>query len=299
MVVATGFFDGVHLGHRHFIRQLAAAAAARGTAGVVLTFWPHPRTVLQDGARNLRLLTSPEEKRRRLLALGVDRVETIPFTRAFSRLSAEDYLKEYVISRYGGETLLLGYDNRLGSDRCGPQEAAAVAERLGIEALIAERYDSPEGIAVSSSKIRRLLADGEVAGAAAMLGYGYELYGVVVSGNRLGREMGFPTANIRLYEPLKLLPGKGVYLVKVRTVGRELYGMCNIGCRPTVSSGGSVSVEVHIFDFGEEIYGLDIRLTFLQRIREERRFPDIPALKRQLAQDREVCRSLLDNILRL
>ena len=239
MIVATGFFDGVNLGHRLVIEQLVATAKARGDESLVITFWPHPRNVLQQDARTFRLLTTLEEKKSLLYSLGVDHVEVIPFTREFSRLTMKEYLQDYVIGRFGGRTIVLGYDNRIGS--------------------------------------------------AAMLGYGYSLKGVVVAGNRIGRTMGFPTANMQLYEPLKLVPANGVYYVGVKTLGREFKGMCNIGCRPTVSSSSTKTIETNIFDFDEDIYGLDLEITFIKRIREEVKFSSISELKAQLEQDRSYC----------
>ena len=289
MVVATGFFDGVHLGHRLVLEKLVSVARARGEGSEVVTFWPHPRNVLQDDARNLRLLTSLSEKKELISSIGVDKVEVLPFTRSFSRLTTKEYLEDYVKGRFGGKAILLGYDNRIGSDLLSPVEIAEVAERLGLEVIRAESLSSPKGIVVSSTKIREAVASGDVEGAAAMLGYKYSLFGVVVAGNRLGRTIGFPTANMRLYEPLKLLPGNGVYSVEVESLGRKFKGMCNIGTRPTVNSGSDRTVETNIFDFDEDIYGLDLKVTFLRKIRDERRFASLDALKAQLIQDRESC----------
>ena len=289
MVVATGFFDGVHLGHRLVLEKLVSVARAMGEGSEVVTFWPHPRNVLQDDARNLRLLTSLSEKKELISSIGVDKVEVLPFTRSFSRLTTKEYLEDYVKGRFGGKAILLGYDNRIGSDLLSPVEIAEVAERLGLEVIRAESLSSPKGIVVSSTKIREAVASGDVEGAAAMLGYKYSLFGVVVGGNRLGRTIGFPTANMRLYEPLKLLPGNGVYSVEVESLGRKFKGMCNIGTRPTVNSGSDRTVETNIFDFDEDIYGLDLKVTFLRKIRDERRFASLDALKAQLIQDRESC----------
>ena len=289
MVVATGFFDGVHLGHRLVLEKLVSVARARGEGSEVVTFWPHPRNVLQDDARNLRLLTSLSEKKELISSIGVDKVEVLPFTRSFSRLTTKEYLEDYVKGRFGGKAILLGYDNRIGSDLLSPVEIAEVAERLGLEVIRAESLSSPKGIVVSSTKIREAVASGDVEGAAAMLGYKYSLFGVVVAGNRLGRTIGFPTANMRLYEPLKLLPGNGVYSVEVESLGCKFKGMCNIGTRPTVNAGSDRTVETNIFDFDEDIYGLDLKVTFLRKIRDERRFASLNALKAQLIQDRESC----------
>ena len=297
MVVATGFFDGVHLGHRLVLGQLTAAAAERGVPSTVVTFWPHPRTVLQDDARDLRLLTTLDEKKVLLRSAGVDRVEVVPFTRAFSRLSTEEYLRDVLAGQLGATAILLGYDNRMGHDAGGPSDISAAAARLGLEVIRAERLDLPavpgsgpdSPLTVSSTKIRQALEAGNIGLATRMLGYRYSLLGVVVAGNRLGRTIGFPTANMQLYEPLKLIPGNGVYHVEVEVLGAHYHGMCNIGVRPTVGQGNAKTVETHIFGFDEDIYGLDIRITFLEKIRDERRFASLEALGAQLALDRAHC----------
>ncbi len=289
MVIATGFFDGVHLGHRFVIDRLVRAARDRGDESMVVTFWPHPRNVLQDDARNLRLLTSLQEKTGILKGLGVDHVEVLPFTRAFSRLTTEEYFKEYVIGRFGGKAVLIGYDNRVGSDLLSPDQIEKVAVESGLDVIRTDSVSVPEGIVVSSTKIREALSSGDVEAAAGMLGYDYSLFGVVVAGNRLGHTIGFPTANMRLYEPLKLLPGNGVYSVEVESLGRRFRGMCNIGTRPTVNAGKDTTVETNIFDFDEDIYGLDIKVTFLKKIRDERCFGSLEALKAQLELDRRTC----------
>jgi len=292
MVVATGFFDGVHVGHRLVIRQLVEAAAVRGDESMVITFWPHPRNVLQKEARSLRLLTTLQEKKLMLQELGVDHVEVLQFTKDFSAMTTREYLR-MLMERFGAKTVLLGYDNRVGSDAMNPDQVARTAEDLGLEVIRTDMVPSVEGYAVSSTKIRNLLEAGDVQGAAEMLGYDYSLHGVVVAGNRIGRTIGFPTANMQLYEPLKLVPGNGVYFVKVETVGRSLYGMCNIGHRPTVSAGNARTIETNIFGFDEDIYGLDIKVTFLRKIRDEVRFASLDELKAQLSRDRDSCLTIL------
>jgi riboflavin kinase/FMN adenylyltransferase len=289
MVIATGFFDGVHLGHRHVISKLVDEAARRGDQSMIVTFWPHPRNVLQDDARNLRLLTSLDEKKELLKGLGVDKVEVLPFTKAFSRLTSRQYIHEYLIGRFGCKAILLGYDNRLGSDLAGPEEIKRVAADEGLEVILCDKVELDGGLVVSSTKIRNTLASGDIEEANKMLGYEYSLFGVVVAGNQLGRTIGFPTANMLLYEPLKLVPANGVYKVKVETVGQKLSGMCNIGLRPTVSHDTRLTIETNIFDFSEDIYGLPIKVTFLRKIRDEHRFGSISELKAQLEKDRENC----------
>ena len=292
MVVATGFFDGVHVGHRLVIRQLVRAAAERGDESMVITFWPHPRNVLQQEARSLRLLTTLAEKERMIRQLGVDRFEVLSFTKDFSAMTTEEYLS-HIMKEYGVTAILLGYDNRMGSDAADSDQVARKAEELGLEVIRTEMVSSDSGYAVSSTKIRERIEAGDVEEAADMLGYGYSLHGVVVAGNRLGRTIGFPTANMQLYEPLKLVPGNGVYFVKVRTLDRDLYGMCNIGHRPTVSMGNARTIETNIFGFDEDIYGLDMDVTFMSKIRNEIKFDSLDGLKHQLECDRDACLSKL------
>ena len=292
MVVATGFFDGVHVGHRLVIGQLVAAAAARGDESMVITFWPHPRNVLQKEARSLRLLTTLAQKKQMLHELGVDRVEVLSFTKDFSAMTMEEYLR-HIMKEYGATAILLGYDNRIGCDAADSDQVARMAENLGLEVIRTEMVPSEAGFAVSSTKIRERLEAGDIKEASKMLGYDYSMHGVVVSGNRLGRTIGFPTANMQLYEPLKLVPGNGVYFVKVNVLDRVFYGMCNIGLRPTVGAGNARTIETNIFGFDEDIYGLDIEVTFISRIREERKFGSLEELKHQLESDRDTCLSLL------
>ena len=308
MIATTGFFDGVHLGHRLVIERLVSLARERGDESLVVTFWPHPRAVLQDGARELRLLNTLDEKKDLLTALGVDRIEVLDFTRSFAALTACEYLT-LLRDRFAVTTLLMGYDNRVGSDRLTASALRTVSEEIGIELLELEPVElEPSGppsyvaegghrfadvhpslTPVSSTKIRKCLEEGDLEESAGMLGYGYCLKGVVVAGNRLGRTIGFPTANMKLYEPLKLVPGRGVYVVEVEVLGRKFRGMTNIGQRPTVG-GTFTTIETHILDFDEDIYGLPLQVTFLRRLRDEVYFPSLEALKDQLEKDRESCR---------
>ena len=281
-VIATGFFDGVHLGHRQVIDTLVSVARQRSERSVVVTFWPHPRTVFQSDARTLRLLTSLDEKKRLLADMGVDEVEVLAFDAAFSPISTRRYLEEVVKGRLGGSAIVLGYDNRMGHDLLSPEEIAVEASSLGLDVLRCGPCEF-SGAAVSSTRIRQAIADGSILEANSMLGYGYGIHGVVVAGKQLGRRLGFPTANMQLYEPLKMLPQRGVYLTRVETLGGEYYGMTNVGD----------IVETNIFDFNEDIYGRDITLTFLRRLRDVRTFDSLDALTEQLSKDRETCRELM------
>ena len=295
MIATTGFFDGVHTGHRLVIERLVSLAHERGDESLIVTFWPHPRAVLQDGARELRLLETLDEKKARLKSLGVDRIEILDFSRAFASLTAEEYLRDVLRDRFGVTTFLVGYDNRLGSDCLTASALEPIAARVGIELIELPPLSQLEasaglrGFEVSSTKIRKALQEGRVEEANEMLGYGYSLTGVVVAGNRMGRTIGFPTANLRPSEPLKLVPARGVYAVEAEVLGRRYRGMTDIGIRPTV--GGTIpTIENHILDFNEDIYGLPLKITFLRRLRDEIHFPSLEALRQQLELDRASCR---------
>ena len=313
-VVTTGFFDGVHLGHRHVLETVVSAARERGEEAIVVTFWPHPRTVLQQDAREFRLLTSLEEKKAHA---GIDRVEVLPFTREFATLKAEEYL-QLLRTRFAATLIVMGYDNHIGSDRKTAKELCDVdvqivdayarptaEENYFLQSFAKNQFSSTHSEpsschsehsychserseespgTISSTKIRLALEEGRIQEANEMLGYCYGLYGVVVAGNRMGRTIGFPTANMHLYEPLKLVPGNGVYAVEVEVLGAKYKGMCNIGTRPTVG-GTTRTIETHILDFEQDIYGLPMRLRFLRRIRDERKFPSLEALRAQLMED--------------
>ena len=291
IVAATGFFDGVHSGHRMVIEKAVRMARESGGKSLVVTFWPHPRNVLQLDADKLRLLTSLEEKRRRCLALGVDEFVVLPFSREFSSLTASEFLSRYLIGRYGVTHLVLGYDHHLGSDDVRDVEQRdRIVRMCGIVPVPVSESISASGRAVSSTMIRDILSRGDVVLGGSLLGYRYALEGVVVAGNRIGRTIGFPTANLSLYEPLKLIPAGGVYVVGVTVLERTFLGICNIGTRPTLSDGRGQIVETHILDFDEEIYGLDLRIEFISRLRDEQKFDSLDDLKKQLKKDLSAAR---------
>ena len=285
------------------LSAVVSSARERGEEAVVVTFWPHPRTVLQQDAREFRILTSLEEKKALLAAAGIDRVEVLPFTREFAAMTAQEYL-QLLRDKYDASLVVMGYDNRIGSDKL-------TASEIGVSQAVAPRplptslrsvgplpftwpraamvSGDPNAPVISSTKIRNALQEGRVEEANAMLGYRYGLYGAVVAGNQLGRTMGFPTANMQLYEPLKLVPANGVYAVEAEVLGTTYKGMCNIGMRPTVG-GASRTIETHILDFDQDIYGLPLRIRFLRRIRDERKFPSLDALREQLTLDALNCK---------
>ena len=286
VVAATGFFDGVHAGHRAVLQVLKDTAREEGEESAVITFWPHPRNVLQQDASTFRLLNTLEEKKQLILNFGIDHVYVVPFTRDFSQLSTVEFMKEYLVDRFHVDTLIIGYDHRLGrSSTASREELAALAASVGLKTRIVEEVHCGDR-KVSSTQIRNAIAAGEVQEAAGMLGYRYSLLGVVVAGNKLGRTMGFPTANMELYEPLKIVPANGVYAVEVEVLGQRHGGICNIGTRPTVGSGNARTIETNIFDFNDDIYGLDLRINFIVRLRDERRFASLEELRHQLEADR-------------
>lgn len=293
VVAATGFFDGVHLGHRVVIDQMRAVASEKGCESMIATFWPHPRNILQQDADRLRLLTTLDEKRELCLGLGADRFQVLQFTREFSQMSAEEFVKGCLVDKLGVSTLILGYDHRLGHDSFDtPEQMMEAVSRCGVEPVRVSKFSMDEA-AVSSTRIRNALLDGDIAGAGTMLGYRYGLHGVVVSGNRIGRTIGFPTANIQLYEPLKLVPKNGVYAVTVEVQGQKYKGVCNIGMRPTVALGGGRTIEVHILDFDSDIYGIDLKMRFVARMRDEHRFGSLGELKEQLRLDCKLARKII------
>ena len=286
-VAATGFFDGVHLGHREVLKTLVSSARERGEEALVITFSQHPRTVLQQDAGKLRFLTTPEEKRLLLESAGAGRVETIPFTREFASLSARDYISELLVKRYGVSSLILGYDNRLGGDRLSAPQLRELCAGMGMDARIVPPYRLADGSTVSSTKIRGLIVSGKIEEANAMLGGRYMLSGVVVSGKQLGRTIGFPTANTVCSNPLKLVPGRGVYVTEVTVLGRRYYGMTNVGD----------VIETNIFDFDESIYGLELGLRFITRIRDMRAMNGLEELKKQLSLDRSAAREIISSLI--
>lgn len=283
-VVATGFFDGVHLGHREVIKTLVSSARKKGEEALVVTFDAHPRTVLQQDAVKLRLLTTPQERERLLLSLGVDRVETIPFSKQFASMDAESYIRNVLMDKFKATSIILGYDNRLGSDMLGVKEIGNLCAELGLKMEEVAPYVMPDGTTVSSTRIRNSLSDGMVDYANDMLGYRYMLTGVVVSGKQIGRTIGFPTANTLPSAPLKLVPERGVYLTEVDVLGGHFYGMTNIGD----------IVETNIFDFDESIYGLELTLRFVSRIRDMRTMSGLDDLKSQLSADKSSALQMLN-----
>lgn len=292
-VVTSGTFDGVHLGHQTILSRLTEVAKASGGESVLITYWPHPRTVVSNDSQNLRLLTTLDEKIELLDQAGVDHLVVIPFTRSFSELTSEEYIRQILIGKIGTRKLVIGYDHRFGRDREGGFDyIQAHQSEYGFEVEEIPRQDV-EAVGVSSSKIRAALNEGNVQTANRFLGRLYSLNGTVVKGRQLGRTIGFPTANLQVDDPSKLIPANGVYAVDVEYAGQTLGGMLNIGFRPTVA-GTNQTIETYIFDFGKDIYGEHITLKFKEFLRPEQKFDGLPALVAQLKHDEESARTILN-----
>ena len=296
VIAATGFFDGVHIGHRAVLSALCRRAEEEGAESVAITFWPHPRAVLQSDAEKFRLLNSLEEKKELIIDGGITCVEVLPFTHDFALMSTKVFFVDCLQAQYGITHLVVGYDHRIGHDKdqnFGHLES--IAKQTGMN-LIRVNEVLCDGKVVSSTKIRDAIHLGDMEQANRWLGYSYSLQGVVVEGNRLGRTIGFPTANMSLYEPLKQLPADGVYAVEVIQMGNHYRGMMNIGFRPTIGHGLSRTIETHIFDFDYDIYGLPIAVYPLHRLRGEIGFSSLEALRKQLEVDKEACISWFLNV---
>lgn len=291
-VVTSGTFDGVHLGHQKILARLREVAAVTGGESVVITFFPHPRTVVAADSQDLKLLSTLDEKIGLLSNQGVGHLLVIPFTRDFSLLSSEEFIQKILIDAIGTKTLVIGYDHRFGRNREGGFDyLSANADRYGFRIEEIPRQDL-EHVAISSSQIRTALLAGQVRQAAQFLGRDYALTGMVVKGRQLGRTIGYPTANLEIHEDHKLVPALGIYAVRVRWRGQVLGGMLSIGTNPTVGGTGR-TIEVYLFDFSQDIYGEKLTLEFVDWMRAEEKFDGLPALVEQLGRDEVKARKLL------
>lgn len=294
-VATIGFFDGVHLGHRHLIGSVVGEARKLGLQSAVVTFDRHPRQVVQTDYVP-QLLTTLDEKLRLLSTTGIDQAIVLPFDRQMASLSAHDFMRDILKKQLRVIRLVIGYDNRFGHGRTdGFAEYVEYGRELGIEVVGHEAF-LPDGIRVSSSAIRRALADGGVGAACRMLGRPYRIEGKIVSGFQEGRKMGYPTANLRLESTTCLLPQNGVYAVRATIDEEETahLGMTNIGLRPTFG-GERLTCETHLLDFTGDLYGHTLHLSFLERIRGERLFSSEEALARQLSDDEKTVRQRFSN----
>lgn len=291
--VTIGTFDGVHIGHQSIINQLKAEAQKKGTETVILTFYPHPRIVLHPEDHGILLLTTPEEKAEKLRKAGIDHLMVFPFSEEFSRIAAYDYVRNLLVTGLSAEQIIVGYDHRFGRNREGDfQTLQEWSEMFGYEAIEIPAQDIDE-VNISSTKIRQSLLKGDVSTANKYLGYEYTLKGTVVHGAAMGRTIGFPTANIHVDYPNKLIPGNGVYAIRANAQGQEYHGVMNIGVRPTVDTSLKLHIEAHLFHFNNLIYDEKIEVFFVEKIRDEKKFGSIDELKSQITVDITTAQSIL------
>lgn len=291
-VVTSGTFDGVHLGHQKILKRIREIARSIQGETVLITFWPHPRLVLYPDEHNLRLLSTFEEKTKLLRQFGIDHLITIPFTKEFSQMSSQEFIKKVLIDSIETKKLVIGYDHRFGKNREGSFEyLKANSADFGFELEEISRQDVEE-IGVSSTKIRKSLESGDVKTAMTYLGRPYELNGIVIKGQQIGRSIGFPTANIHIPNDYKLIPKDGVYAVEALVGGSIYKSMLNIGNRPTVD-GTKKTVEANLFDFQGDLYDKQITVYFREFIRDEHKFESLEALKNQLILDQKHARTIL------
>jgi len=285
-VVTSGTFDGVHVGHQKILSRLKEEAQRVDGETVVITYWPHPRLVLKPWDHSLQLLSTFPEKANLLEEFGIDHLVKIPFTKEFAHMSPEEYISVILHERIQTKKIIIGYDHRFGKNRSGGlEELHEFSPKYGYEVEEIPRQDIDE-IGISSTKIRRALEVGDVQHANTYLGRNYALTGRVVHGDKIGRSLGFPTANIAVKENYKLIPSDGIYAVRVCHEYAKYDGMLNIGNRPTIG-GDNKTIEVNIFDFDRDIYESEITIEFVDLIRKEIKFSSLEELKKQLKSDKQ------------
>ena len=293
-VVTIGMFDGLHAGHRVVLQQVIEKAKNINGESVIISFWPHPRIVLNKDADELWFLTSLEEKTRLFSETGIDHLILIPFTKELAGLSAKEFIKKFLVDGIRLKHLAVGHDHRFGKDGVNSiEEYEKYAEEYGFSISRIKQIDVG-GVHTSSSSIREFLLSGDICSANRLLSYNYLLTGRVVGGMKLGRKLGYPTANVELQEPQKLIPPDGVYACMVTIVGKRYMGMLNIGYRPTFNNQQKLrSIEVHILDFKKDVYSEEISVEFIDRIRDEKKFEGLEELKSQLKDDEQKTRKIL------
>ncbi len=292
-IVTIGTFDGVHIGHQKIIKRLIKVGKEKELKSVVLTFFPHPRMVLQKNS-DLKLLNTIEEREAILESLGLDQMVTKTFTKEFANMSAQDFVKTILVNALNAKYIIIGYDHQFGKDRSANiDDLKTFGLEFGFEVEEISAQDV-EDVSVSSTKIRTALQQGDIATANAYLGYPYFITGAVIKGKGLGKQLGFPTANIHIEEDYKLIPKDGVYVVNGIVRGKTVFGMMNIGTNPTVD-GSHQTIEVYFFDFNEDIYNEKIKVEFLERLRDEHKFESVELLQKQLKKDEIEAKRILNN----
>ena len=293
-IVTIGTFDGVHLGHQKIVAQITKNAHALNCESLALTFFPHPRMVLQESTE-MKQLNTLNEKIALLDNLGIDNLVVHPFDKEFSRLTAEEFVKKVLVDVFKIKKIIIGHDHRFGRNR-----TAAIGDLINfgeaygfeVEQISAEEINE---VSISSTKIRNALLEGNIELAANYLGYDYSLTGIIFKGKQLGRTIGYPTANITIEEDYKLIPNNGVYIAKSVLNGKTVFGMMNIGTRPTVD-GTKQTIEINFFDFKQDLYGQKITISLLHRMRSEQKFESIDALKNQLGKDKKIALAFIENL---
>ena len=285
-VVTSGTFDGVHLGHQKILRRLQELASSKQGETVLLTYWPHPRLILQPQDKSLRLLSPLSEKVKLLEEMGVDHLIILPFTEELSQMSSDDFIRSILVEKIQTKTLVIGYDHKFGKNREGSFEYLQSHSHLFGFAIEEISRQDVDDLGVSSTKIRTALAQGDISTANKYLGRPYDLSGQVVKGQQIGRSLGFPTANIQIADDYKLLPRDGAYAVHAEVNSIRYKAILNIGDRPTVD-GEKKTIEAHLIDFKGNLYGQELRIYFQEFLREEKKFESLDALKNQLVIDRE------------
>lgn len=294
--ITVGTFDGVHLGHRQIIKELNKTKEEKGLRSVVVTFDPHPQIVLRNKAKDIKLLNTTEEKLDHFRELDIDLVYIINFTKEFSQTHAVDFYRDYLIKGVGLSDLVLGYDHMFGKDREGNfNTLKELSSEFGFKVHKIGEY-APGGEQVSSTGIRNALYEGDISKANRLLGEKYSITGTVIHGNKKGRELGYPTANIELDSHFKLTPRLGIYAVKVEIEGKRYYGMLSIGYNPTVTDKKLLRIEVNIFDFDENIYGKKLKIYFLDYLREEKKFDSLDELVKEMNSDKEKTISIIEKL---
>ena len=292
-IVTIGTFDGVHLGHQAILKDMVKTAKEIGGETVVITFYPHPRQVLNINAANLRFITTQEEKLRLLEESGIDNVIVVNFTKEFSRVSSEDFIRDYIIEHINPAKLVIGYDHHFGNNRMGDFNLLSeMQNKYNFQVQRIEAHDV-ENIAVSSTKIRHSLQQGDIERANALLGYQFSYIGKVVSGKKIGREIGYRTANIEVEREFRLIETSGVYATYVDYEGKEYKSMTYIGKKPTVNNDEIENIEVHLFDFDGDLYDKEIKVRFVKRVRGEQKFESLDALKKQIQIDEKNIKEIL------
>lgn len=293
-VVTIGTFDGVHIGHQRIIQKMKTEAARIDGETVLVTFDPHPRLVIHADSKNLKFINTRKKKFERLEKEGIDHLIVIPFTREFSKTTSQEFIKNIIVDKINAKKLIIGYDHHFGKNRLGDiNELYDLGKKHGFT-VARVSAQSVNRINVSSTKIRKALEEGKIRKANELLGYEYSITGTVVMGEKIGRKIGFPTANIDLQDEYKLITANGVYACRIEYGGEMYKGMGNIGVRPTVNHS-DLTIEVHIFNFKKEIYGEEISIYFVDRIRDENKFDNLELLRQQLLKDRETIKKILED----